>query len=177
MGKYLGIPSMVGKNKRRAFRELKEKMTAKVKAWCSRTLSQGGKQVFIKSIIQAISTYLMSCILLPVAFCQELDSIIKDYWWKQNQRKQGIHWMKWQKMCTPKNLGGMGFRDMAKFNIAMLCKQGWRSLKHIDTLLYQVLQAKYFPEKSFMESNQGHNSSFPWQSIWATKKTLEKGLR
>ena len=140
-------------------------MSAKVKTWCSKTLSQGGKQVYIKSILQAIPTYLMSCFLLPRALCQELDSIIKDYWWKHSQRKQGIYWMKWQKMCTPKNLRGMAFRDMAKFNIAMLCKQGWRLLKHTYTLMYQVFQAKYFLGKSFMESKQGHNSSFTWQSI------------
>ena len=71
----------------------------------------------------------------------------------------------------------MVFRDMRKFNTAMLCKQGWRLLKNIDTLVYQVLQAKYFLGKSFIETKQGHNSSFTWQSIWATKKTLEKGLR
>ena len=82
MGKYLGIPSMIVKDRRRAFRELKEKMSAKVKTWCNRTLSQGGKQVFIKSIFQAMPTYLMSCFLLPRSLCQELDSIIKNYWWK-----------------------------------------------------------------------------------------------
>ena len=85
--------------------------------------------------------------------------------------------MNWQKMRTSKNLGGLGFKDMAKFNIAMLCKQGWWLLKHTNTLVYKVLQANYFPSKSFMESKQCHNSSFTWQNIWATKKTLEKGLR
>ena len=70
----------------------------------------------------------------------------------------------------------MGFRNMAQFNIAMLCKQGWWLLKHKDTLAHQVLQAKYFSGKSFMEAKQGHNSSYTWQSIWATRKTLEQGL-
>ena len=70
----------------------------------------------------------------------------------------------------------MGFKNMAQFNIAMLCKQGWWLLKHKDTLAHQVLQAKYFPGKSFMEAKQGHNSSYTWQSIWATRKTLEQGL-
>ena len=65
---------------------------------------------------------------------------------------------------------------MAKFNLALLCKQGWRLLKNKDTLVYKVLQAKYFLEKSFMESKLGNNSSFTWRSIWATKRTLEKGL-
>ena len=85
--------------------------------------------------------------------------------------------MQWQRLCTSKNEGGLGFKDMAKFNIAILCKKGWRLLKNTNTLVFKVLQAKYFPGKSFMESKQGHNTSFTWQSIWATKKLLEKGIR
>ena len=77
----------------------------------------------------------------------------------------------------PKREGGLGFRDMAKFNIAMLCKQAWKLLKNTNSLVFKVLQAKYFPRKSFMEAKQGYNSSFTWQSIWATKKLLEKGIR
>ncbi|XWS19204.1 hypothetical protein CRYUN_Cryun32bG0111000 [Craigia yunnanensis] len=36
---------------------------------------------------------------------------------------------------------------------------------------------QFFKGKSFLESNLRHNSSFTWQSLWATKKTLMKGLR
>ena len=66
---------------------------------------------------------------------------------------------------------------MSSFNRALLCKQGWRLLKNTDTLAFRVLQAKYFLRKSFMDSKLGSNLFFTWQSIWATKKTLAKGIR
>ena len=152
-------------------------MEARVRSWSSRILSQEGKEVFIKSILQSIPTYIMSCFLLPKSLCEEFNTIIRNYWWKQKTNKKGIHWMNWMEVCKTKYAGGLGFRDMSKFNIALLCKQGWCLLKNTNTLAFQVLQAKYFPSRSFLESKQGHNSSFTWQSICATKAILERGLR
>ena len=79
MGKYLRIPVLVAKDKKRAFQEIKERMVEIVKSWCNKTLSQGGKEVFIKSVLQAIPTYIMSCFLLPKSLSDELDLIIKNY--------------------------------------------------------------------------------------------------
>lgn len=33
-------------------------------------------------------------------------------------------WVVWEKLCTKKSDGGMGFKGLRAFNIAMLAKQG-----------------------------------------------------
>ncbi|GMJ04391.1 hypothetical protein HRI_004108300 [Hibiscus trionum] len=112
--KYLGLPTMVGQNKKKAFMTLRDRFIACISSWSPRSLSQGGKEVYIKSILQAILTYTMSCFLLPKTFCNELESIMARFWWQNIKHKQGIHWCLWSGLCQLKEDGGLGFRDMSK---------------------------------------------------------------
>ena len=56
-GKYLGLPSFVGKNKKAIFSFLKNKAWQRIQAWKRRMLSKAGKEVLLKSVVQ--STLLM----------------------------------------------------------------------------------------------------------------------
>ncbi|KAA3489038.1 reverse transcriptase [Gossypium australe] len=61
--RYLGLPSMVGKRKRSCFQNLKDRFKQRIDNWSTRFLSQGGKEVFIKAVLQAIPTFPMTCFL------------------------------------------------------------------------------------------------------------------
>ena len=77
-------------------------------------------------IVQAVSLYTMSCFLLPKALCQELTRMVRHLWWGQKKGERRMTWMSWEKVCLPKDQGGMGFKDLEKVNLALLAKQGWR---------------------------------------------------
>ncbi|KAA3472916.1 reverse transcriptase [Gossypium australe] len=82
-----------------------------------------GKEIFIKSILQAIPTYMMACFLLPKTLCVEIESIMAKFWWQKGIGRKGIHWCEWRKLCELKENGGLGFRNMC--NLPSLT---WRSI-------------------------------------------------
>ena len=55
-------------------------------------------------------------------------------------------------LTLPKKEGGMGFKDLRSFNLAMLAKQGWRWLQDKSFLLNSCFKAKYFPRCDFLEA-------------------------
>ena len=79
--KYLGLPSLVGRNKKNTFKEIKEKFAKKLAGWKEKLLSKAGKEVLIKAVTQAIPTYSMSYFKIPDSLCEEITSLIRNFWW------------------------------------------------------------------------------------------------
>ena len=99
------------------------------------------------------------------------------FWWGQKDREKKLAWVSWEKMCTPKSEGGMGFRDLKAFNLALLAKQGWRIKQNPHSLVHRVFKAKYFIDSSFEEAQLGRRPSYAWRSIVAAKQVIDRGSR
>jgi hypothetical protein len=153
--KYLGMPSDVGRSRSGAFKYIKESIWKRIQGWLERLLSAGGKDVLIKSIAQAVPIFSMACFKLPRGLCLHINKMIRKFWWGSREGERKPSWVSWRDMCQPKNMGGLGFRDIELFNLALLAKQGWRLLQNPDSLSARVLKARYYPDSTVLHAEVG----------------------
>ncbi|KAL8158345.1 hypothetical protein AgCh_002874 [Apium graveolens] len=176
-GHYLGLPSLIGRSKKVVFNYLKERIWSKIKGWSAKCLSRAGKAVLIRSVAQTIPSYAISCFLIPKSLYQELERMMNSFWWGSGQdNKKGVKWLSWTNMCSSKCTGGLGFRDLHGFNLALLGKQYWHFIKNPDTLVARVFKSKYYPNSSLLDASRGGGASFIWSGLWQAKEAVKHGF-
>ncbi|PNY09255.1 ribonuclease H [Trifolium pratense] len=168
-GTYLGLPSMVGRSKKSTFAYIKDQIWKRINSWRGRALSRAGKEVLIKSVLQSIPSYVMSVYIIPETTIKEIERMFNSFWWGGGSNNRGIKWLVWDRMTFLKEYGGLGFRNLQLFNMAMVAKR--------NSLVEKVYKARYFPNSSFLASHLCNNPSYAWRSIWKSRQVLLNGCR
>lgn len=97
-------------------------------------------------------------------------------WNSGTSSNKGINWYSWNNMSMAKNKGGLGFRNLYGFNIALLEKHCWNILHNPNTLVARLFKARYFLDCYLVKATLGQGSSFIWNGIWIAMEELKKRL-
>lgn len=119
----------------------------------------------------------MNIFKLPKETCEEINSVLAKFWWRSGDNGNGMHWYAWNRLSFSKKDGGLGFRDLESFNLALLGKQVWRILHHPDCLMAKILKERYFPSTNVLNADRPRKASFVWKSLLQGRDFLKKGLK
>lgn len=140
-------------------------MKQRTLSWSTRFLSTAGKATMIQSVLSPMPSFAMSAFELPLSLCKQIQSVLTRFWWDPRDGVKKICWVSSDKMVKPKDMGGLGFRDIQAFNHALLAKIGWRLLTKPDCLLAKVLLGKYCHKSSFLRTQQTSLMSHGWRGV------------
>ncbi|XP_027182324.1 uncharacterized protein LOC113780749 [Coffea eugenioides] len=158
-GRYLGLPMAIGRSKNQVFGYIMSSVMNKMKGWKNKMLSSAGKEVLIKSVIQAMPNYAMASFKLPKGLCKDICKGIANFWWESTQQDRKMHTISWKNLSKVKGKGGLGFRDLEAFNEALLAKQLWRIITSPNLLMSKVIRAKYLQVPDALDSNPLQSAS------------------
>lgn len=76
----------------------------------------------------------MACFKFPTMLCEKISSTISRFWRGEKERGNKIHWLRWESLSEAKEVGGLGFRDLKAFNIALVAKTFGRMMNEPNSM-------------------------------------------
>jgi hypothetical protein len=95
-----------------------------------------------KSTLSNIPTYYLSLFLVPMSVANRIEKIQRDFLWGGMGDEHKLHLVSWNQVCHPLRAGGLGIRNVLKFNEALLGKWLWRYATESEAL-WCIIKEKY----------------------------------
>lgn len=70
----------------------------------------------IHSTLSSISTYYLSLFPIPVSVAKRLEQLQREFLWSGMRNEAKFHLENWHRVCSPIKAGGLGVRNVIKFN-------------------------------------------------------------
>ncbi|KAF9603601.1 hypothetical protein IFM89_037100 [Coptis chinensis] len=170
--KYLGVPLIAGRITRVAVTPLLDKIRKRITAWKGKLLSFQGRRVLIQSVLSSIPVYNMGVYKWPSSVIKEAESIFRNFLWSGNPAIKKCVTVSWDKVCKPKEEGGLGIRRLRELNMALLMKLAWH-VKYKEDDFAMFMRSKYFTRDN--EPIEYYTKSSLWPGIgWALHEVTSR---
>ncbi|XP_052114210.1 uncharacterized protein LOC127745486 [Arachis duranensis] len=171
LGKYLGVNLHHARVTRAFFNGIVDKIKGRLANWKGRLLNRAGRLCLINSVAASIPTYRMQVSLFPSAICDKITSL-----WKGTVDGRGLSLTNWNTVVTPKKFGGLGIRDTACANVALIEKLIWQLFNCLEKLWVQLIFHKYLKKFDTSLFMPPRNASHVWRSICKAFNLLRDGF-
>lgn len=121
LGSYLGFP-LKPKYKTSDFNYVTNKIRQKLQGWKMHTLSFAGRSLLISTTLNQIHCYHMHVFSLPQKVLNQIDKINRNFLWGHNETSSKTHFINWDKVTSPKFLGGLGLKKSNLLNATFMAK-------------------------------------------------------
>ncbi|MCH89608.1 putative ribonuclease H protein, partial [Trifolium medium] len=140
LGRYLGVPLLGRAPKRNDFQYLVDRVEAKLSGWKAKQLSFAGRVTLAKSVLEAVPIYPMMTSKIPKSCLEDIQRIQRSFIWGDTEGGRKFHAVSWDKVTTPKWMGGLGLRNLECMNQACLSKLGWKLFSGADDYWCQIMR-------------------------------------
>ncbi|XP_061375716.1 uncharacterized protein LOC133317851 [Gastrolobium bilobum] len=141
-------------------------------------LSLAGRVTLASLVLTALPTYSMQTSVLPALICHDLEKHTRSFVWGSSASRRRVHLVNWEKLCSPKEEGGLNLRSLCSFNKAFVMKLGHGLLTNSDALWVHVLRNKYgVGEDLITFLSIRSNVSNLWRGITKSWGDIQAGSR
>ena len=140
---YLGLPLGAHYKDTTIWNGVLETTERRLIGWKLGLLSKGGRLRLIKSTLSNLPTYLLSLFPIPSSVANKLEKLQNNFLWGGTNEETKFYLVKWSSVCSLMKDGGLGIRNLRRFNQMLLVKWLWRYAMEREAYWRKVVEAKY----------------------------------
>ncbi|WOL07716.1 hypothetical protein Cni_G16463 [Canna indica] len=164
--KYLGAVISPRMPQEHAHDFLFDQLNSELDSWQTKYLSQAGRVTLIKYVLTSVPIHSMSISWFSQASMTKINSIISNFLWQDSPDKKGIHLISWSNTTLPKDVGGLGIKNIQLQSISLQARRVEAYLNNHESLWVDLVKTKY-PLVNFI------HLSPPNQCSWSLRLFIE----
>ncbi|KAI3450765.1 hypothetical protein Pfo_007430 [Paulownia fortunei] len=141
--RYLGIPLAAEKLKVMHYAPFIDKIAALINAWTCNSLSYAGRAELIRTVLQGVECFWLSILPIPATVISRITRLCRLFLWGSRNAP-----IAWKEVSLPRDEGGLGFRDLRCWNLALWTKLLWNIHAKKDTLWVRWINSFFLNGKS-----------------------------
>ncbi|KAL8469522.1 hypothetical protein ACS0TY_032389 [Phlomoides rotata] len=162
---YLGLEIGCNHHKLETWADLIQKIRNHIASWDGKKLLLSCRATLVQSSLSVVLIYNISFYILPKQVIKDLTKVQHFFLWGGDDVNSKIPRVKWSIVCKKKKYGGLGIREMGKFNRALVGKWIWRILTEKNMLWVRVLESRYGRLENMEGSLRKSGSSLWWRDL------------
>ncbi|KAJ9700981.1 hypothetical protein PVL29_006352 [Vitis rotundifolia] len=121
----------------------------------------------IQSCLTHLPSYFLSLFKIPASVAAKIEKLQRDFLWSGVGEGKRDHLVRWDVVCKPKTIGGLGLGNISWRNLALLGKWLWRYPREGSALWHQVILSIYGSHSNGWDANTLVRWSHrcPWKAI------------
>uniref|UniRef100_A0A2N9I908 Reverse transcriptase domain-containing protein n=1 Tax=Fagus sylvatica TaxID=28930 RepID=A0A2N9I908_FAGSY len=170
---YLGLPLGARYKSKALWDPVLEKMGRKLAGWKKLYLSKGARLTLIKSTVSSLPVYFLSLFPIPASVNRRIERLQREFLWGGMGDAPKFPLVNWKTVCQPVYCGGLGIKNHAVLNQALLGKWLWRFMVEHDSLWKQGWD-RFSSHLKFV-LGCGSRIRF-WLDLWCGEVTLSRAF-
>ncbi|XP_074299016.1 uncharacterized protein LOC141630021 [Silene latifolia] len=173
--RYLGVPITCGRMKKQDCNVLADKLVERIRDFGTKKLSYAGRLTLVNSVLTALYSYWINIFIIPKGVLNKINAICRNYLWDGNAKYIRVPLVGWDKVCAPKQEGGLAIRDSLSWNWAIIGKLVWWVYCCPDRLWVRWVHQVYLKGLPWLDYKPSGDISWGWKNICRVKEMLVPG--
>ncbi|KAK1614885.1 hypothetical protein QYE76_020402 [Lolium multiflorum] len=173
---YLGLPISDHAITAADWGPLTAKVAKRADPWTGKFMSSAARLILVNACLSSLPLHAMGVYMLGDGIHDVLRKHRAKFFWEANGPKKKYHWVRWDAVCMPKSMGGLGIMDTKLMNVCLMAKWVWKIMTGAQGLWADIIRGKYLNGRDIWVDSHPRGSQF-WNTLQKIKRVLCLGTK